>query len=81
MNTVLTGAAVALAVTGALDIYDGYPHPDSLSHWKAGMGLMVAVWAILILWALFALLPSQRRMDAEGYQEGTTVSWLPSASI
>ncbi|KAF4229827.1 hypothetical protein CNMCM8980_006112 [Aspergillus fumigatiaffinis] len=72
MNTVLTGAAVALAVTGALDIYDGHPHPDSLSHWKAGMGLVVAVWAILILWALFSLLPSQRQMDAEGYQEGTT---------
>jgi hypothetical protein len=81
VNTVITGAAAALAVTGALGIYDGHPHPDSLSQWKAGMGLVVAVWAILILWALFSLLPSQREMDAEGYQEGTTVSWLPSASI
>ncbi|PYH47082.1 uncharacterized protein BP01DRAFT_390216 [Aspergillus saccharolyticus JOP 1030-1] len=71
--TALMATALALAIVGALNIYEGHPKPDSLSHWKVGTGLMVLVWGWEVIWAGILLLPSQRRKDAFLYYAGTTL--------
>ncbi|PWY89239.1 integral membrane protein [Aspergillus heteromorphus CBS 117.55] len=73
LTTVLMAVALVLAVTGALDIYEGHPKSDSLTHYKTGVGLMVLTWALVALWASFSLLPSQSRKDGTNYQGGTTL--------
>lgn len=71
--TAVMGTGLALAIVGALDIYEGHPKTDSLSHWKVGTGLMVLVWGLEVIWACVLLLPSQRRKDAFSFHAGTTV--------
>ncbi|PYH97855.1 integral membrane protein [Aspergillus ellipticus CBS 707.79] len=73
LTHVLVAAGIALAVTGALDIYEGHPKSDSLTHWKAGVGLMVVAWVLVVLWAGFSLHSSQSEKGAAGYQGGTTL--------
>lgn len=73
LATGLMATALALAIVGALNIYEGHPKPDSLDHWKTGTGLMVLVWGLEVIWACFLLLPSQRRKDAFSFHAGTTV--------
>ncbi|KAL4920134.1 hypothetical protein BDW62DRAFT_177702 [Aspergillus aurantiobrunneus] len=67
----LMAAAIALTVTGAMDIYQGHPKPSSLTHWKTGSALMVVAWVLEVAWACFSLLPSQARRDAPQYRQGT----------
>ncbi|RDW90303.1 uncharacterized protein DSM5745_02078 [Aspergillus mulundensis] len=69
--TGLMAAAIALTVTGAMDIYRGTPKPHSIAHWKAGSALMVVAWVLEVAWAAFSLLPSQARRDALKFRQGT----------
>ncbi|PYH81035.1 integral membrane protein [Aspergillus uvarum CBS 121591] len=71
--TGLMATALALAIVGALNIYEGHPKADSLDHWKTGTGLMVLVWGLEVIWACIQLLPSQRRKDAFSFHAGTTL--------
>ncbi|CAL5873081.1 uncharacterized protein PFLUO_LOCUS7350 [Penicillium psychrofluorescens] len=72
-TTGLMAAALALTITGSLDIYEGHPKPDSLTHWKAGVALIVVTWVFQIFWGLFSLLHFQGKMDAPGYRGGTAL--------
>ncbi|KAL4910004.1 hypothetical protein BDW74DRAFT_46624 [Aspergillus multicolor] len=69
--TALTAAAIALTVTGAMDIYRGTPKLHSIAHWKAGSALMVVAWVLEVFWAAFSLLPSQGRRVAPRFRQGT----------
>lgn len=71
--TGLMGAGLGLSIGGSLQIYQGEGTPEDLSHWKVGTGLVVAVWAMEVMWALFSLLPSQCNKGAPGYKDGTKV--------
>ncbi|RAL09346.1 uncharacterized protein BO97DRAFT_351874 [Aspergillus homomorphus CBS 101889] len=73
LATAIMGAALALAITGALDIYKGHPKLDSLDHWITGTGLMLLVWGLEVIWACVLLLPAQRRKDGFSFQIGTTL--------
>ncbi|KAJ5811307.1 integral membrane protein [Penicillium riverlandense] len=72
-TTGIMAAALALTIMGSLDIFEGNPKPDSLTHWKAGVALIVATWVFQIFWALFSLLHFQGKKDAPGYRGGTTL--------
>ncbi|KKK22786.1 hypothetical protein P175DRAFT_0483191 [Aspergillus ochraceoroseus IBT 24754] len=69
--TGVSGAGVGLSVSGALDIYNGHPKPNSLGHWQAGAALFVAAWALEVIWALLSLLPFNRARDAPRGRDGT----------
>ncbi|OGM44992.1 integral membrane protein [Aspergillus bombycis] len=69
--TGLMGAGLGLSISGSLQIYQGQGTTEDLSHWKVGTGLVVAVWAMEVMWALFSLLPSQCNKNAPGYKDGT----------
>ncbi|KAL4953705.1 hypothetical protein BDW69DRAFT_151880 [Aspergillus filifer] len=71
--TGLMAAAIALTVTGAMDIYRGDPKPNSVTHWKAGSALMVVAWFLEVAWASFSLLPSQADPAAPNYRMGSTL--------
>ena len=71
--TGLMAAAIALTVTGAMDIYKGDPKPNSVTHWKAGSALIVVAWFLEVAWASFSLLPSQADPAAPSYRMGSTV--------
>ncbi|KAE8382005.1 hypothetical protein BDV26DRAFT_300481 [Aspergillus bertholletiae] len=73
--TGLMGAGLGLSIGGSLKIYKGEGTPKDLSHWKEGMGLIVAVWAVEVAWALFTLSPSQYKKDAPGYKDGTKLMY------
>jgi hypothetical protein len=67
-------AALALTISGSLDIYEGTPKSDSLTEWKTGAILILVTWILQVFWALFSLMPFQGEKDAPGYQGGTAVS-------
>ncbi|KAL4941309.1 hypothetical protein BDV06DRAFT_194814 [Aspergillus oleicola] len=71
--TGLMAAAIALTVTGTMDIYKGDPKPNSVTHWKAGSVLMVVAWFLEVLWAAFSLLPSQADPEAPNFRMGSTL--------
>lgn len=72
-------AALALTIMGSLDIFEDNLKPDSLTHWKAGVALIVVIWGFQIFWALFSLLHFQGKKDAPGYRGGNAVSVSISA--
>lgn len=69
-------AALALSITGALNVYQNRYDPSSekISMWQAGSAMMVAIWALEVLWCAFSLSPSRNRGAARAYQGGGTVS-------
>ncbi|KAE8422692.1 hypothetical protein BDV36DRAFT_310401 [Aspergillus pseudocaelatus] len=73
--TGLMGAGLGLSIGGSLQVYQGKGTATDLSHWKVGTGLVVAVWAMEVVWALFSLLPSQCKKDAPGYKDGTKLMY------
>ncbi|KNG89878.1 integral membrane protein [Aspergillus nomiae NRRL 13137] len=79
--TGLMGAGLGLSIGGSLQIYQGEGTPEDLSHWKVGTGLVVAVWAMEVMWALFSLLPSQCNKYAPGYKDGTKLMYGALAAI
>lgn len=74
--TGLMGAGLGLSIGGSLQVYQGKGTSSDLLHWKVGSGLVVAVWATEVVWAIFSLLPSQCKKDAPGFKDGTKVCIL-----
>lgn len=68
-------AAVALTITGSLDIYSngGHAKSSSWTQWKVGTILIAIAWGYQMFWSLFSLLPGRGRKDAPGYHGGTAV--------
>ncbi|KJK60841.1 hypothetical protein P875_00042920 [Aspergillus parasiticus SU-1] len=79
--TGLMGAGLGLSIGGSLQVYQGKGTSSDLSHWKVGTGLVAAVWAMEVVWALFSLLPSQCEKDAPGYKDGTKLMYGALAAI
>lgn len=69
-------AAMALNISGSLNIFKGTPKPDSLTEWKTGVILILVTWILQVFWSLFSLMSSQGEKDAPGYHGGTAVSLI-----
>ncbi|KAE8392591.1 hypothetical protein BDV23DRAFT_192531 [Aspergillus alliaceus] len=79
--TSVMGAGLGLSIGGSLKVYQGQALPKDLSHWKVGAGLIVAVWVLIVIWALFSLHPSQHRKSAPGYKDGTKLMYGAFAAL
>ncbi|KAE8151575.1 hypothetical protein BDV25DRAFT_171347 [Aspergillus avenaceus] len=67
------GAGLGLSISASLKIYQGHGQEKDMNHWKTGTALIVVVWVMEVLYALFSLLPTERRKAAPGYRDGTTL--------
>ena len=68
-------AGVAVVAVGAAALTGDSPKPGDLTLVQVGMALLVASWAVLLLWGLLSLLPSQCQWSGNpGFSTGTTVS-------
>ncbi|KAJ5176497.1 uncharacterized protein N7482_002374 [Penicillium canariense] len=72
-TTSLMAIALALSITGSLNIFEGHPKPDSLTQWKAGTVLIAVAWAFQVFWSLFSLLSGKGMKGAPGYHGGTAL--------
>lgn len=73
VTTGTMGAAMALSVVGALDIYEGTAKPDSYSLWKAGTALIVVIWAFQLLWSTISIFSRREVTHAPTFQGSTAV--------
>ncbi|KAI9924789.1 hypothetical protein MW887_006645 [Aspergillus wentii] len=65
--------AVVVAAKGAAGLAGNNPTSTDTNLLQAGIAILETCWAILVIWALFALLPAQRAKNAPGYKEGSTL--------
>ena len=70
---IVTG--VAVVGVGAAALTGDNPKSGDLTLVQVGMALLEASWAVLLLWGLLSLLPSQCHWTGNpGFSTGTTVS-------
>ena len=72
------GAAMALSIIGALDIYEGTAKSDSYALWKAGSALVVLIWVFQLFWSTISIFPRKEVTYAPTFQ-GSTAVCIPEA--
>lgn len=72
-TTSTMGAAMALSIIGALDIYEGTVKSDSYALWKAGSALVVLIWVFQLFWSIVSIFPRNEVTYAPTFQGSTAV--------
>ncbi|KAJ5999257.1 integral membrane protein [Penicillium sp. IBT 35674x] len=72
-TTSTMGAAMALSIVGALDIYEGTAKPDSYSLWKAGTAMIVAIWVFQLIWSTISIFSRREVTHAPTFQGSTAL--------
>ena len=86
---ILAAGAIGIVATGASALTSGTSSTSDLTLLRVGMCMLLLTWVLLLLLAVFSLLPSQRKREAPGYKDGLQVCipryrfwvWIRSTDI